>query len=92
VSRSDRARNRRISASLPATPSAATDSGPRINSVEVELQSKLLDRDGGVTYVLVFDPGDEVISGPTLELILTETPVQLRRRFNPAADLTLVDL
>jgi hypothetical protein len=56
------------------------------------MRSKLLHRDGGTTYALVFDPGDEVISGPTLELILTETPVQLRRRFNPAADLTLVDL
>jgi len=169
----------RISASLPATPSAAPDSSPRDNAEEVELRSKLLDRDGGATYALVFDPGDEVISGltafakdhgldasdftalgafssallgffdveqkeyqkipvneqvevltlvgnvtldqqepkvhahavlgcadgttrgghllegharPTLELILTEAPVQLRRRFNPSAGLALIDL
>jgi predicted DNA-binding protein with PD1-like motif len=143
------------------------------------VRSKLLHRDGGATYALVFDPGDEVISGltafakdhdldasdftalgafssallgffdieqkeyrkipineqvevltlvgnvtrdkrelqvhahtvlgcadgttrgghllegharPTLELILTEAPVQLRRRFNPAAGLALIDL
>jgi predicted DNA-binding protein with PD1-like motif len=29
---------------------------------------------------------------PTLELILTESPAQLRRRFNPAAGLALIDL
>ena len=29
---------------------------------------------------------------PTLELILTEAPVQLRRQFNPAAGLALIDL
>src|SRR5215208_193857 len=179
VSRPNRARNRRIPASLPTTPSVALDSSPRVNSVEVELRSKLLDRDGGATYALVFDPGDEVISGltafakdhgldasdftalgafssallgffdveqkeyqkipvneqvevltlvgnltldkqepkvhahavlgcadgttrgghllegharPTLELILTEAPVQLRRRFNPSAGLALIDL
>ena len=45
--------------------SAATDSRPRVHYEEVELQSKLLHRDGGATYVLVFDPGDEVISGRT---------------------------
>jgi predicted DNA-binding protein with PD1-like motif len=143
------------------------------------MRSKLLHRDGGATYALVFDPGDEVISGltafakdhdldasdftalgafssallgffdieqkeyqkipineqvevltlvgnvtldkqepkvhahtvlgcadgttrgghllegharPTLELILTESPVQLRRRFNPSAGLALIDL
>jgi predicted DNA-binding protein with PD1-like motif len=143
------------------------------------MRSKLLHRDGGATYALVFDPGDEVISGltaftkdndldasdftalgafssallgyfdieqkayqhipideqvevltlvgnvtldkrepkvhahtvlgcadgttrgghllegyarPTLELILTESPAQLRRRFNPAVGLALIDL
>jgi uncharacterized protein len=160
-------------------PSAAADSSPPVHSEEVELRSKLLHRDGGVTYVLVFDHGDEVISGltafakdhgldasdftalgafssallgffdveqkeylkipvneqvevltlvgnvsldkqepkvhahavlgcadgttrgghllegharPTLELILTEAPVQLRRRFNASAGLALIDL
>jgi predicted DNA-binding protein with PD1-like motif len=29
---------------------------------------------------------------PTLELVLTESPVELRRRFNPAAGLALIDL
>jgi len=29
------------------------------------MRSKLLHRDGGATYALVFDPGDEVISGLT---------------------------
>jgi uncharacterized protein len=177
--RSDRARNRRISASFLETPSAVTDSRPCVHFEEVGLQSKLLHRDGGATYVLVFDPGDEVISGltafakdhgldasdftalgafssallgffdieqkeyqkipineqvevltlvgnvtldsqeskvhahavlgcadgttrgghllhgharPTLELILTEAPVQLRRRFNASAGLALIDL
>lgn len=143
------------------------------------MRSKLLHRDGGATYALVFDTGDEVISGltafakdhrldasdftalgafssallgffdveqkeyqkipvnqqvevltlvgnvtldqhepkvhahavlgcsdgttrgghllqgharPTLELILTEAPAQLRRRFDPSAGLALIDL
>lgn len=29
---------------------------------------------------------------PTLELVLTESPVQLRRRFNPTVGLALIDL
>jgi predicted DNA-binding protein with PD1-like motif len=29
---------------------------------------------------------------PTLELVLTESPVELRRRFNPEAGLALIDL
>lgn len=29
---------------------------------------------------------------PTLELVLTESPVQLRRRFDPAVGLALIDL
>jgi predicted DNA-binding protein with PD1-like motif len=168
-----------MSVSLLATLGKATDPGPHIHSEEVEMRSKLLHRDGGATYALVFDPGDEVISGltafakdhgldasdftalgafssallgffdveqkeyqkipvnqqvevltlvgnitldkqepkvhahavlgcadgttrgghllegharPTLELILTEAPVQLRRRFNPSAGLALIDL
>ena len=143
------------------------------------MRSKLLHHDGGASYALVFDPGDEVISGltafakdhrldasdftalgafssallgffdveqkeyqkipvheqvevltlvgnvtldqhepkvhahavlgcsdgttrgghllegharPTLELILTEAPAQLRRRFNPSAGLALIEL
>jgi predicted DNA-binding protein with PD1-like motif len=143
------------------------------------MRSKLLNRDGGATYALIFDPGDEVIAGlttfangenleasdftalgafssavlgffdvekkeyrqipvdeqvevltlvgnvtldagepkvhahvvlgradgttrgghllegrvrPTLELILTESPVQLRRRFDPASGLALIRL
>jgi uncharacterized protein len=143
------------------------------------MRSKLLNRDGGATYALIFDPGDEVITGlsafangenleasdftalgafssamlgffevekkeyrqipvdeqvevlklvgnvtldagepkvhahvvlgradgttrgghllegrvrPTLELILTESPVQLRRRFDPASGLALIRL
>ena len=143
------------------------------------MRSKLLHRDGGATYALVFDTGDEVMAGltefakdqnleasdftalgafssallgffeverkeyrkipieeqvevlslvgnvtidagepkvhahavlgladgttrgghllagharPTLELILTESPVQLRRRFDAAAGLALIDL
>jgi predicted DNA-binding protein with PD1-like motif len=149
--RSDRARNRRISASFLETPSAVTDSRPCVHFEEVGLRSKLLHRDGGATYALVFAPGDEVISGltafakdhgldandftalgafssallgffdvaqkehahavlgcgdgttrgghllaghawPTLALILTEAPVQLRRRFNPSAGLALIDM
>jgi predicted DNA-binding protein with PD1-like motif len=147
--------------------------------LEVLVRSKLLQRNGGVTYAVVFDIGDEVMAGlcdfakeynleasdfsalgafssailgffdidektyrkipvdeqvevlsllgnitldqgepkvhahvvlgladgttrgghlleayarPTLELILTESPVQLRRRFNPEAGLALIDL
>jgi predicted DNA-binding protein with PD1-like motif len=146
---------------------------------EIDVRSKLLHRNGGATYALVFDPGDEVIAGlttfakeqrldatdftalgafsdallgffeierkdyrkipvaeqaevlslvgnitldkgepkihahtvlgladgttrgghlleahvrPTLELVLTESPVQLRRRFDPAVGLALIDL
>src|SRR5215207_950026 len=168
-----------MSVSLLAMLSKATDPGPYIHSEEVEMRSKLLHRDGGATYALVFDLGDEVISGltafakdhdldasdftalgafssallgffdieqkeyqkipinhqvevlslvgnvtlskqepkvhahavlgcadgttrgghllegharPTLELILTESPVQLRRQFNPSAGLALIDL
>jgi uncharacterized protein len=179
VSRFDRARDRRNSASLQAALSAAIDLRRRVHSEEVDMRSKLLHRDGGATYALVFDPGDEVISGltafakdhrldasdftalgafssallgffdveqkeyqkipvneqvevltlvgnvtldqhepkvhahavlgcsdgttrgghllegharPTLELILTEAPAQLRRRFNPSAGLALIDL
>jgi uncharacterized protein len=149
------------------------------HSAEVNMRSKLLHRDGGATYAVVFDTGDEVISGltafakehhleasdftalgafssavlgffeveqkayrkipieeqvevltlvgnitrdegepkvhahvvlgcsdgvargghllqgyarPTLELILSESPVQLRRRFDPEAGLALIRL
>jgi predicted DNA-binding protein with PD1-like motif len=152
---------------------------PRHVILEVLVRSKLLQRNGGVTYAVVFDIGDEVMAGlcdfakeynleasdfsalgafssailgffdidektyrkipvdeqvevlsllgnitldqaepkvhahvvlgladgttrgghlleayarPTLELILTESPVQLRRRFNPEAGLALIDL
>lgn len=34
----------------------------------------------------------EAHARPTLELILTESPVQLRRRFNPEVGLALIDL
>ena len=62
----DRAHNRRIFVVIIGDdPARRLTLTPPVHSEEVQCDQKLLHRDGSVTYVLVFDHGDEVISGPT---------------------------
>jgi predicted DNA-binding protein with PD1-like motif len=55
----------RLTADHPGILVVAVHHHPLVCPQEVNVRSKLLDRNGGVTYAIVFDTGDEVISGLT---------------------------